>query len=86
MNTPVLKLADLVQIYRTRTEQLGNLKDEGVHSTRLKDKLLAHIPGLQTYKQGKNILFVCDADVGQMWSEACDKNNDSDAMCLARAA
>ena len=57
-----------------------------MHSTRLKDKLLAHIPGLQTYKQGKDILFVHDADVGKMLSEACDKNNDSDAMCLARAA
>ncbi|KAG1654981.1 Glycine receptor subunit alpha-3 [Nymphon striatum] len=86
MITPVIKLANMVKMYSTRLEQLGNLKGERVHSTRLKEKLLAHIPGLQAHKQGKDILFIRDADIGKVLSDAFDKNNDSDAMCLARAA
>ena len=43
----VFKLADLVSLYKQRLEQFGiGSSDSDIHSSRLKDKLLAEIPKL----------------------------------------
>ena len=47
---PIFKLADLASMYTSRLQQLGvNLPDR-VHTTRLKERILAMVPDLQAHK------------------------------------
>ena len=81
---PVLKLADLVKIYCARLQQLGI--QTKVHSTRLKERLEAHIPGLQDYAKGRDVFLVRGKDIGRLLGNFFEKQNDSSAICLAQAA
>ena len=47
------RLADLVQLYQSRMEQLGVQLDTRVHSTRLKQRLLAQFPDLREHTKGR---------------------------------
>ena len=49
---PVFKLSDLAQLYVSRMEQLGVKLDARVHTTRLKQRLLAQFKDMQAQKQG----------------------------------
>ena len=44
--TPVFKLADICKLYDERLDQLGVARASKVHSTHLKNKLLAYSPSL----------------------------------------
>ena len=46
---PVFKLADLVQLYTSRLEQLGVVSDVRVNSTRLKQRLLAQFVDMRAH-------------------------------------
>jgi hypothetical protein len=70
--TPVLMLPDLVKIYNIRLDQLRKQQGSKVHATRLKQKLLSHIPGLQALSTCNCILLVRDIDVGGILSETLD--------------
>ena len=50
----MFKLRDLVNLYNKQVEQLGFTEYE-VHKTRLKERLLAHVPDLQAYKEGREM-------------------------------
>ena len=53
----MLELRDIAGLYtccNQKTEQLG-LTENKVHKTRLKEQLLAHVPDLQAYKQGREM-------------------------------
>ena len=55
---PIYKLADLADMYTSRLNQLLGAHVIGrVHTTRLKDRILAMVPDLQEYKQGRDILL-----------------------------
>ena len=79
----VFRLADIVQLYTQRLEQLG-VVTPAVNATRLKDKLLSEIPELEAHKQGRDVLLAFEKDVAQALSEASDFY--SDAMILSKAA
>jgi hypothetical protein len=83
---PVFKLSDLADMYKTRCLQLGASIEDRIHVTRLKNKLLSAIPGLEARKptDKKNILLSFQEDVGNALEKACD--HDSDALNLMRAA
>ena len=49
---PTFKLADIINLYKYKLAQLGVRVRDRVHSTRLKEKLLVHVPGLVTHKRG----------------------------------
>lgn len=53
----VFKLADLANMYTTRMEQLGADTKVRVHTTRLKERLLSHVPELEAYKTGRDIFL-----------------------------
>lgn len=78
----IFRLADMLNLYKQHLEQLG-LQTPDVNSTRLKDKLLAEIPGLEAHKKGRDVLMAFQKDVGFALSQASDY---SDAMTLAKAA
>ena len=79
-NSVVFRLADLVSFYKQRLEQLG-MKTPDVNSTRLKEKLLAEIPELESHKKGRGFLLAFKK--GAALSQA---SNYSEAIILAKAA
>ena len=54
-NITVFKLADLCKLYSTRFEQIGGEQHDHLHSTRLKNRILAHFPDLTAHKEGHDI-------------------------------
>lgn len=83
---PIFKLADLASMYTNRLQQLGIDLQDRVHTTRLKERILAMVPDLQAYKQGRDVLLVYEDDVGKVLSKVHQECYDDDAMHLARAA
>jgi len=83
---PVFKLADLVQLYTARMEQLGVKLDSRVHSTRLKERVLAHFPNMRAERRGRDVLLAFTDDFGDALAKPCELDSDIDAVHLARAA
>lgn len=84
---PVVKLASLVQLYATKLQELGVPQSSiKVNSTRLKERLLATFPDLGAHKQGKHVVLMFNHAIGDAKRKACEKDFDSEALHLARAA
>ena len=83
---PVFKLTDLVNLYRTRLEQLGTHITGRIHSTKLKNRILSYFPDMNAHTQGRDVILVCNKDVGAALRKACEHDSDNDAVHLARAA
>ena len=84
--TPVFRLADLAKLYTTRMEHLGVALCKKVNSTRLKERLLAQLPGLRAQSKGRDVLLAFDEDIGEALGKACEQDCDTEAVQLARAA
>jgi hypothetical protein len=85
--SPVFRLSDITRLVVNRMKNLGIEADESmIHRTRLKEQLLELIPGLREDKSGRDVLLIFGADVGDAIRAACEYNDVSDGMCLARAA
>ena len=82
----VVKLADAVSLYQKCLNELGHSRKCRENSTRLKEKLLAHIPGLTAHNKGRDVLLILDTDVGEALSKAMDKTQTTEALILAQAA
>ena len=82
----VFKLVDLANMYTTRMEQLGADMQSRVHTTRLKEQLLSHIPELEAYKQGRDIFLGFKEDVGLVLNRVLKEDCDDEAIHLAKAA
>ena len=78
----VFRLADLASLYKLRLEQLG-VDSPCVHSTRLKEQLLARIPELEAHKKGRDVILAFKADIGPVLHEASQYTN---AIHLSKAA
>ncbi len=61
---PVFKLSELVSLYTSRLEQLGTHTSGRVHSTKLKDRILSYFPDMNAHKQGRDVVLVCNEDIG----------------------
>ena len=83
---PIFKLADLIQLYTDRVKELGVDVTGRIHSTHLKDRILANVPGLQAHKQGRDVMLSYQDDIGHALRAACADDEDDEAICLAKAA
>ena len=83
---PIFKLAHLLQLYTDRIKELGVCVAGRIHSTHLKERIIANVPGLQAYKQGRDIMLSFDDDIGHVLQDACVDDDDDEAICLAKAA
>ena len=81
----VFNMSDLKRLYASRLEELG-LKEVNVHSTRLKNRILAAIPSIKAYNEGKEVLLAFDKDVGSALKELISQDFDSDALVLGKTA
>ena len=82
----VFQLSDLVKMYSCLLEQLGGHVPGRVNSTRLKDRLLAQIPELGAYNEGKEVKLAFSGDIGAALHFAQSHDYDTEAMHLAKAA
>ena len=84
--TSFFVLSDLVKIYTARVEELGgNTKG---HATRLKESIIKHLPylGASTSNNGNKIILGPTDKIGDAISEACSRDDEDDAIHIARAA
>ena len=56
------------------------------HSTRLKERLLVHIPDLEAYKEGHDIILAFKKDIGSALSRICESDEYDNGIILSRAA
>ena len=59
LGLPVFKLTDLANMCSNRLEQLRSDVAGRVHSTRLKEIILAYFPDMEAHKQGREVVLVC---------------------------
>ena len=76
----------MCKLYDERLDQLGVARASKVHSTDLKNRLLAYSPSLTAYKSGREVLLAFDDDVGHALKRACLEKQDEEAVYLSKAA
>ena len=54
-NIPLFKLSDLTKMYAEALENMGYHVDSRIHSTRLKNRILAHFQDLKEFKEGREV-------------------------------
>ncbi|KAG7162446.1 hypothetical protein Hamer_G007990 [Homarus americanus] len=86
ISAPVFKLSDLVKLYTQRMEEHGIKLNQRVHSTLLKERILAQFPNMQEHNKGRDILLAFEDDLGDALEKACEYEHDNDAVHLLRAA
>ena len=83
---PIFKLCELSKLYTNRLEQFGHSGSTHVHTTRLKERILAHFPDLQAHTEGRDVLLVFDEDVGKVLRKTLADDYDDNGIHLAKAA
>ena len=68
---PMFKMPDIVSMYSDRLKQLGIDDISTIDSTTIKDKILANIPDLKDYKEGRITLLAFKEDVGPALKKTC---------------
>ena len=83
---PVFTLVELSKMYSGVLEDLGVNQTTRIHSSRLREKLETEIPDLLCYKRGRDVVLAFDQHMGDVIMKTCERDNDSEALHLARAA
>ena len=81
---PVFKLADLTKYYSQCLEELG-MKDEYVHSTRLKERIKQEYEDMIEDAQGRDVVLAFKGDIGDIISNATHTDFDNEGVVLAEA-
>ena len=82
----VFRLAELTKlVYSSCLAQLGVEVSGRVHSTDLKEKLLANVPGLQANKKGWDIFLAFNDKVATALQQACERDFDNEVMTPLKA-
>ena len=84
----VFKLSSIKKLFCDRLVAYGATAEsvKNVHSTRLKNDILHHIPELEEEKQGNNVLLTPKEETGTAIYQACLENDQDDGICLSKAA
>ena len=82
----VFKIAKLSEMYTSRLKHLGIVQPSALHSTRLKNRILASIPSLRAYQQGRDMLLAFNSNTGTAWQQVSENYKHTDANYLAKAA
>ena len=68
---PVFPMPEIVNMYADRLKQLGIDHLSTIHSTKLKDKILANVTYLEAHKEGRVNLLAFNENVGLALKKAC---------------
>lgn len=83
---PVFILMELSKMHCSILEDQGVVQTSRLHSTRLKEKLEAEILDMVSYKRERDIVLAFDQHMEDVIAKACERNDDSEALQLAREA
>ena len=81
----VFRLAELTDMYSNHLAQLGVKVSSRIHSTDLKERLSANVPGLQAHKKGRDIFLAFNDEVATALQQACERDFVNEAMTLLKA-
>uniref|UniRef100_UPI00358FF131 uncharacterized protein n=1 Tax=Myxine glutinosa TaxID=7769 RepID=UPI00358FF131 len=77
----IYKLRDLVELYKQKLTLLGCTDTTSIHSTRLKERLLNKVPGLEAQIHGRDVFLTNNTTIGSVLSDAHNTSLcDDDAM------
>ena len=82
----VFKLIDLKALHCERLQKLGGNTTGNIHSTRLAEKLLQHIPNLETHHSNFGTELSFNDDIGDALLHACNLDPDDEAIMMMRVA
>ena len=82
----IFKLTDLKALYSERLQRLGGVTTGNIHSTRLTQKLLHHIPDLEAHNSNFGTVLSFKDDIGDALLDACHPDPDDEAVMLMRVA
>lgn len=74
-----------MQAYSMRMEQLGSDLSGRVHSTKLKNRVLAYFPDMEAHNQGRDMMLIFNNDDGLALNKVCEYDADNDAIHFAKA-
>ena len=72
---PVFPMPEIVNMHSDRLKQLGIDHLSTIHSTKLKDTILANVTDLQAHKEGWVNLLAFNEDVGPALKKACEDDD-----------
>ena len=72
---PVFPMPEIVNMHSDRLKQLGIDHLSTIHSTKLKDTILANVTDLQAHKEGRVNLLAFNEDVGPALKKACEDDD-----------
>ena len=78
--SPGFKLAELAQLYKSRTEQLEMKHNGRMHTTQ---RLQAHFLNMCAQQQGQDVPLASNEDLSEDLTKACELNRDFDAVHLS---
>lgn len=73
-------------MYKNCLQQLGKETPARVNTTRLKERILLHVPELHCYSSGRDVYLAFSHDVGAVLQRANKEDCDDEAIHLAKAA
>ena len=82
----VIKLVDLARLYKERVIEFGGHTSEREHTTKLKNRRLAHVENLREYKDKKFSDLTFDENVDTVLKSCYERNFDDEAFVLSEAA
>lgn len=82
---PAFSMKNIKSLYISRIQKFG-IDEVQVHTTRLKNRILAAVPDLRSYNEGREVLLAFDQDIGASLKQACNGDFDSEALTLAKAS
>ena len=83
---PVFKLTELAKLYSDQLEELGAKSTGPIHTTQLKDHILANIPDMQAHKHSRDVLLAFNEDIGTVLNNAYGCDFDDEGTILSQAA
>ena len=73
-------------MYKSSLQRLGCDTTACVNTSRLKERLVLQIPGLQRYNKGRDVYWAFRDDVGFALHKAHEQDCDEEAIHLAKTA
>ena len=82
----VFKLLDLNKLYCQHLKELGMEVQGRIHSTRLKNRILSHFPGMNFYADRQEVLMAFNANISEVLRSLLSTNYNDQGYILAEAA
>ena len=85
-NTYTFRLVDLAKVYKERVKELGGHTPDRVHTTKLKNRLLAHVETLREFSNNRFSYLTFDETLGDVIKSYHEQSCNEEALVLSEAA